>query len=83
MKPVRAQPSEVSRKIVGFHQDESFDWVADLECGHQQHVRHNPPWTTRHWVTTPQGRLGHIGHQLPCSLCAYDASKRNDESRPK
>jgi uncharacterized protein DUF3565 len=78
MKPMRAKVSEVSRKIVGFHQDESFDWVADLECGHRQHVRHNPPWTTRHWVTTPQGRLVHIGHKLPCSLCAYDASKGSD-----
>jgi hypothetical protein len=35
------------RKIVGFHQDEFLDWVDDLECGHRQHVRHNPRWTTR------------------------------------
>ena len=27
------------RKIVGFHLDENLDWVAELECGHQQHVR--------------------------------------------
>jgi hypothetical protein len=70
MKPMQAKVAGIARKIVGFHQDESFDWVADLECGHQQHVRHNPPWTTRHWVTTPQGRLDHIGLELPCSLCA-------------
>ncbi|PYU03922.1 MAG: hypothetical protein DMG34_11865 [Acidobacteria bacterium] len=31
------------RKILGFHQDEHRDWVADLECGHTRHVRHNPP----------------------------------------
>jgi hypothetical protein len=54
----------IPRKIVDFHLDEFFDWVADLECGHQQHVRHNPPWTNRHWVTTPQGRLEHIGRNL-------------------
>jgi hypothetical protein len=70
MKPMQAKVAGIARRIVGFHQDESFDWVADLECGHQQHVRHNPPWTTRHWVTTPQGRLDHIGLELPCSLCA-------------
>ncbi len=43
MKPMRARvPGGIPRKTVGFHQDECFDWIADLECGHQQHVRHNP-----------------------------------------
>jgi hypothetical protein len=23
------------------------DWVADLVCGHQQHIRHMPPWRHR------------------------------------
>jgi hypothetical protein len=32
-----------NRKIVGFHRDDLGDWVADLECGHAQHLRHNPP----------------------------------------
>ena len=58
------------RKIVGFHLDERLDWVADLECGHQQHVRHNPPWTEHHWVTTVEGRRGRIGHQLSCVACS-------------
>ncbi|HKV25018.1 MAG TPA: DUF3565 domain-containing protein [Candidatus Acidoferrum sp.] len=58
------------RKIVGFHQDEKLDWVAELECGHQQHVRHNPPWTERPWVTTELGRREHLGHVLYCLLCA-------------
>ena len=57
------------QKIVDFHMDESRDWVADLECGHQQHVRHNPPWIHRHWVTTPQGRLEHVGRELNCLAC--------------
>jgi Protein of unknown function (DUF3565) len=78
MKPMRAKVAGTPRKIVGFHQDDVLEWVADLECGHQQHVRHNPPWTTRHWVTTSQGRLGHIGRELPCSLCASDASEGSD-----
>ena len=52
------------RKIVGFHLDENLDWVADLDCGHQQHVRHNPSWTDRHWVT--RGRQAHISHELRC-----------------
>lgn len=40
----------MQRRIVGFHLDEANDWVAELECGHNQHVRHNPPWTHRPWV---------------------------------
>jgi hypothetical protein len=57
------------RKIIGFHLDEKSDWVTELECGHQQHVRHNPPWTERHWVTTAKGRLAHIGYRLRCYAC--------------
>jgi Protein of unknown function (DUF3565) len=58
-----------NRKIVGFHQDDAGDWVADLECGHTQHVRHNPPWQSRPWVTTPEGRASRIGTELPCAKC--------------
>lgn len=69
MNPSQTHAADIPRKIVDFHLDEFFDWVADLECGHQQHVRHNPPWTNRHWVTTPQGRLEHIGQNLFCLIC--------------
>jgi hypothetical protein len=60
----------VKRKIIGFHQDERLDWVADLECGHGQHVRHNPPWTVRPWVVTPdEGRERFLGVELNCKRC--------------
>jgi Protein of unknown function (DUF3565) len=59
----------VLRRIVGFHQDENGDWVAELECGHGQHVRHNPPWSSRPWVTTPEGRKAHLGRELDCKKC--------------
>jgi hypothetical protein len=57
------------RAIVGFHQDDQKDWVAELACGHNQHVRHRPPWTLRPWVTTAAGRQAHLGQQLDCKLC--------------
>ena len=43
MKPMQAKSVGIPRKIVDFHLDEDCEWVAELECGHQQQVRHNPP----------------------------------------
>lgn len=60
------------QKIVGFHQDELGDWVADLACGHTQHVRHNPPFESRPWVETEAGRAQFIGHELTCKICLED-----------
>lgn len=59
----------VSRRIVGFHQDDEEHWVADLECGHAQHVRHDPPWQVRPWITTETGRRRFIGQMLMCVKC--------------
>jgi uncharacterized protein (DUF488 family) len=55
--------------IVGYHQDERKDWVAELSCGHQQHVRHRPPLIERPWVLTEAGRTGKIGHAVVCAEC--------------
>ncbi|HET9727154.1 MAG TPA: DUF3565 domain-containing protein [Gemmatimonadales bacterium] len=57
------------RRIVGFHQDTEQHWVAELECGHAQHVRHTPPWEVRPWVLTEAGRAERLGTVLPCRLC--------------
>jgi hypothetical protein len=57
------------RRITGFHRDEHNDWVAQLECGHNQHVRHNPPWINRPWVVTPEGRAEALGRCLSCVKC--------------
>ena len=56
-------------KITGFHKDEEGDWVAELECHHGQHVRHQPPFINRPWTVTPQGRADKIGHILDCLKC--------------
>jgi hypothetical protein len=69
MKPMQAKSVGVPRKILDFHLDASCDWIAELECGHEQHVRHNPPWTITPWVTTPQGRFEHLGQELDCTGC--------------
>jgi len=59
----------VNQPIVGYHQDEEGHWVADLACGHGQHVRHQPPFMNRPWVVTSQGRSQHIGTLLNCKKC--------------
>jgi hypothetical protein len=59
----------MKRKIVKFEQDEVGDWVADLECGHTQHVRHQPPFQMRPWATTPAGRRSRLGVELDCITC--------------
>jgi hypothetical protein len=59
----------VRRAMVGFEQDEQGDWVALLECGHRQHVRHRPPWQERAWVISEEGRRGRIGQPLECPWC--------------
>ena len=59
--------------IVGFHLDDESHWVAELACKHNQHVRHNPPWSNRPWVTTTSGRHSMLGHELACRKCDEDA----------
>jgi hypothetical protein len=57
------------RRITGFHQDADQRWIAELECGHGQHVRHNPPWEIRPWVLTEASRREMVGTELDCVMC--------------
>lgn len=61
----------MKRAITGFDWDDQEDWVAWLDCGHTQHVRHQPPFVERQWVTTTQGRRRHLGHHLDCVRCDH------------
>ena len=56
-------------RIVGYRRDDEGHWVAELDCGHRQHVRHQPPWMERTWVTTPEGLCGRLGTELDCHRC--------------
>jgi hypothetical protein len=64
----------MDRRIVGFHQDEEQHWVAELECGHHRHVRHDPPWISRPWVVTAHGRMRMLGTPLRCRKCEEETS---------
>lgn len=59
----------MQQAICGYHLDEENDWVAELVCGHFQHVRHNPPWISRPWVVSQVGRDEMLGFKLECKKC--------------
>jgi hypothetical protein len=59
----------VNQAIAGFQQDEELHWVAQLSCGHNQHVRNDPPWSNRAWVLSVEGRHAKLGVLLDCKKC--------------
>lgn len=59
----------MKQPINGYHKDSENHWVAELACGHGQHVRHDPPWMERPWVTTEEGRQSRLGTELNCVRC--------------
>lgn len=59
----------MKRKIVYFYKDENNEWTAKLECGHSQHMRHNPPFKKREWITSKKDREKYIGHKVNCKKC--------------
>jgi hypothetical protein len=59
----------MQQAIIGFVLDDEQHWVAKLACGHNQHVRHTPPWQNRPWVLTEDGRNEKLGIMLECKFC--------------
>jgi hypothetical protein len=59
----------MKQQITGFHLDRENHWVAELDCGHAQHMRHEPPWMERPWVLTEEGRRSRLGVELECKRC--------------
>ena len=72
----------MDRRIAGFHQDEESFWVAELECGHNQHVRHRPPMVIRPWVNHEKGRQERLGTLLACKTCDSESSGCQETSPP-
>ena len=66
---LRFYAARMKRMIVGFVQDDAGDWVAQLDCLHRQHVRHNPPFRSAPWVLDDLARSQHLGTVLDCPLC--------------
>lgn len=75
---LRARRS-MKQQITDFEQDDEHHWRAILACGHRQHVRHDPPMTTRTWVLTPEGRASRVGFELDCRRCDEEADTENND----
>jgi transposase InsO family protein len=58
----------ISPVILHSGRDRRFErhWVAQLNCGHNQHVRHNPPCQNQPWIITAEGRSQAIREVLYC-----------------
>ncbi len=64
------------RSIIAYDRDDEGHWRALLDCGHPQHVRHDPPLMTRAWVLTEEGRASRLGLELDCKR--YDEESREE-----
>lgn len=65
----------MERRIVRFRQDDEGGWIAELDCAHTQHVRHDPPWQERPWVIDAVLREARVGSLLECGRCTRDAQR--------
>lgn len=65
----------MKQRIVGYERDDEGHWRAILDCGHPQHVRHDPPLMTRNWVLTEEGRAARLGLELDCKRCDEEAAE--------
>jgi tellurite methyltransferase len=59
----------VIRSITGFHVDDEGDWVAEMSCFHNRHIRHQPPFREAAWVMEDEGRKARLGSPIECPLC--------------
>jgi hypothetical protein len=57
------------KAITGYLRDDAGQWVAKLDCGHNQHVEHNPPAQNNAWVLTQTGRDDKVGVLTICKKC--------------
>jgi len=67
--PAKNTATTCTTTITGFRQDPDADWIAELACGHTQHVRHRPPWQNRPWVSSEAGRAAKVGTPIECPSC--------------
>ena len=68
----------MKQAITAFEKDDEGHWRAVLQCGHGQHVRHDPPLTLRPWVLSDEGRATRVGIELECKRCDEESHEEAD-----
>lgn len=69
-RELRARKGRMAQvRIQSFFEDEEGHFVAQLSCGHTQHMRHRPPLESRPWVLSAEEREKKLGAPLDCSFC--------------
>jgi hypothetical protein len=68
----------MKRRITAYDRDDEGHWRAILDCGHPQHVRHDPPLVTRDWVLTEEGRASRLGFELDCKRCDEEEEENRE-----
>ena len=56
--------------------------MADLDCGHSRHMRHNPPLANRPWLNSETERIRMLGVELDCQTCDDLAAARVPANHP-
>jgi hypothetical protein len=69
----------MQQPIAGYHKDEDSHWIAELDCGHNQHVRNKPPFINIPWVESEPGRKSMPGYKLNCKKCDLGLPADNEE----
>ncbi len=64
------------QSVTGFSRDDENHWLIHLDCGHRLHARHDPPWQSRPFVTSTEGRAALLGTGWACPYCNGTSSMR-------
>jgi len=62
-------PMPVSRTIASHRKDDAGTRVLGLDCGHERHVRHSPPWSHYPWALDDAACDRKLGESIECAHC--------------
>lgn len=59
----------VPRTILGWRREAADTVVSTLDCGHDRHVRHQPPLSSHAWVLDDAACDARVGASIECLRC--------------
>lgn len=70
----------VPRIITSWRREAADVVVLRLDCGHDRHVHHRPPWSSHAWATDDAATEARVGHPIECLRCGQRLLP--DDARP-